>query len=224
LSPAQQSLAHVWFAVRQPVTALHRPCVHICPAAHAAPHAPQLATSFCRSTQRAPHKRSAVLVHWHAPLRQDAEAGHVVPHAPQLLRSALVSTHVPLQRVWPAGQGQTPQSVGQLVHVSAPSHMRLPQAGAHAPQSRGHEPQSSPLLHVPSPQLAGQRPQSRAHELQFSPALHVPSPQLGPAGASGLASIPASGRNGVVSVTSARHRPPSPHTSPCSSQRTCCVH
>lgn len=224
MSPAQQSPAHVCVDVRQPVTALHRPCVHIWPEAHAVPHAPQFAASFCRSTQRAPHKRRAVLVHWHAPLRHEADAGHVAPHAPQLLRSAVVSTHVPLQRVWPAGQGQAPQSAGQLVHDSAPSHMRLPHVGAHAPQSRGHDPQSSPLLQLPSPQLAGHRPQSRAHELQFSPALHVPSPQLGPDGASGLASMPASGRNGVVSVTSVRQRPPSPQTSPCSSQSTCCVH
>jgi hypothetical protein len=50
--------------------------------------------------------------------------------------------------------GQSPQSWGQLKHVSVPSHLPLPQL-EQVPQSFAQVAQVSPLSHVPLPHVGG---------------------------------------------------------------------
>ncbi len=74
-----------------------------------APHAPQFWTSEVRSTQVAvpfTGQRSGVDAGQpHFPSVQEAPVAHVRVQNPQWNGSAARSTHVPPQRVWPAGQG-----------------------------------------------------------------------------------------------------------------------
>jgi hypothetical protein len=81
---------------------------------------------------------------------------------------------------------QSPQSAGQLVHVSyGASHFMLPQT-EQTPQSGSHEAHVSGALQRPSPQPA-HFPQSPGHVKQSSPfdVSHVPSPHVAHAPQSG---------------------------------------
>ena len=78
-------------------TALRQP-----PPVHAVPHAPQLAWSALRFTQRFPHLVNPVgHAIWHAPAEHIRPGPHALLHAPQLAGSTWVSTQTPLQLVLP---------------------------------------------------------------------------------------------------------------------------
>jgi hypothetical protein len=82
---------------------VHMPIEHTCPAAHAVPHAPQLARSVCVS------RHEPIQLLWpawhdgtHAPAAQVSPAAHAVPQAPQLRGSVCESTQRPLHSRWSA--------------------------------------------------------------------------------------------------------------------------
>ncbi len=82
---------------------------------------------------------------------------HVPVHA---ARVVMTQKPFPTQHEPVAVGGHSPQSWGQLLHVSFSLHCPSPQFGWQAPQSCGQVPHVSPPLHAPSPQVAG-------HWLQF---------------------------------------------------------
>jgi hypothetical protein len=61
----------------------HAPELHVWPAPHARPHAPQLFVSFCVLAQPFLHAVSPP-VHEHTPLMHGCPAPQALPHVPQL--------------------------------------------------------------------------------------------------------------------------------------------
>jgi hypothetical protein len=104
----------------------HSPAVHVVPPGQATPHAPQFASSVCRSTQLPLH---SVLLDGQddatqLPATQFAPRPHTRPHTPQWSGFVLRST-----------QSVPPQSVAPTRHEHAPAeHAPRTQTRPHAPQ------------------------------------------------------------------------------------------
>jgi hypothetical protein len=82
------------------------PAEHTSPAAHAVPHAPQLARSVSTVTQVPLHSVcEAGHDTLHLPATHTRPESHALPQAPQLLRSESVSTHLPSHCVCEEGHG-----------------------------------------------------------------------------------------------------------------------
>jgi hypothetical protein len=94
-----------------PVEGTHAPPLHVCPAPHATPHAPQFAV---------------VVSATHAPGHALVPAGHALPHMPL--------THVALP---PVGTGHAvhadPHDVTAVSDTQLPAHRCVPAAQAHTP-------------------------------------------------------------------------------------------
>jgi hypothetical protein len=182
----QIPLHRVW-----PAGQPHEPCKQVWPLVQATPHAPQLASSDCRSTHAllqlvSPVPQDAA----HAPLLQTGvEPEQLVPQEPQFCGSLVVSTHAPPHDVSPGAQTQLPplhasvepQDFPQppqscaFVCVSTHAPLQLVSAGSHdAPQApRSH---TCPLEHdAPhAPQLVGSDCRSAQTPLQVTWPMEQP--------------------------------------------------
>ncbi|MFO0605274.1 MAG: hypothetical protein U0324_18995 [Polyangiales bacterium] len=120
---------------------VQRPAAHDWPGGHVTPHAPQLAGSVIRSTQRLiaeQYERLPAPAQMQRPPVHDWPAMQALPQAPQLFGSVIRLEHPrPGQKSWPAGHicwqkatapdappSRTPASPGALddMHTSPPAH------------------------------------------------------------------------------------------------------
>jgi RNA polymerase subunit RPABC4/transcription elongation factor Spt4 len=102
---------------------VHIPLVHICPVAHARPHAPQWAVLVLVFTQ-APLHTVWPAGHAHVPPEHDCPLAHTTPQPPQLFTSVVTLMHDAPQSACPEGHTQVPDE-----HVCPVAHARL-----HVPQ------------------------------------------------------------------------------------------
>ncbi|MEZ4393713.1 MAG: hypothetical protein R3A48_21800 [Polyangiales bacterium] len=137
------------------------PALHVCPASHAVPHAPQFIGSLRRSRQLAPQALSpAPQLAAHAPAAHTVPAGHAAPHAPQCSPSRWRSA----QRAGPPSDAHIALPAGHVSAQRPPSQRSPPaQAAPHAPQfalSESSETQRSPHRVAPPAHPASLGPSS----------------------------------------------------------------
>jgi hypothetical protein len=158
-----------------------RPATHARPAPHTVPQLPQLLfelVTFNSQPLVATPSQFAKLVEQ---VRPQVLAAHVAvefaplaqmaPHAPQLVSEVAVSTHVPLQRVCPAGHG---------VATHAPAEHICPAAQAvpHAPQLAA---EVARLVSQPFAAMLSQLPNPAEHVNPHTLAAHVATAPAGTA-------------------------------------------
>jgi hypothetical protein len=93
-----------------PFGQVQTPLAHVWPPVQTTPHAPQLFGSPFAFTHAPPQSSCCVgqPVAVHLPAKHASPAAHFMLQPPQFWKSASVSMHLPLQRVWPTGQPHTP--------------------------------------------------------------------------------------------------------------------
>jgi hypothetical protein len=125
------------------LTAVHTPAQHICPAAHARPHAPQFDSVVCKLKHPPGHDEVPAgqrhISPWHV-----WPVAHRRPHAPQLASSPETSRHAPEQHSGMIPEQRTPQ-LPQLVVVLTAVHTPL-QHICPAAHARPQAPQFELLL------------------------------------------------------------------------------
>ena len=121
---------------------LQRPRLHICPAAHAWPHALQLCESVWKSTQ-APLQAVCVPGHctWHVPATHTMSEPQACPQAPQFMESLRPSTqrfehvscdgeHTAGTSMEPADASRPPTTLFPVEHDATSSASHIPQTNA----------------------------------------------------------------------------------------------
>jgi len=139
------------------LSTLHTPPLHFLPNGQTAPHAPQFAASFMKSTQTPTHSSdwSSHFGATHTPPMQVAAPAQALPHAPQLAGSFFGSTQRPPHDIVLAAQAQVPPT-----HTAPPVHV-TPQP----PQFVGLDVRlTQPLVHDMVPM---------GHVISHLPALHT---------------------------------------------------